>query len=260
MVGEAGTDAREVQGRLEEGLAHAFAFFVPVYVPSVALVEEYYGIVFLAVGIYCIEDAVDGEHLALAFPLAVYGPESVSLLQSEEIHRPGVYVRKFENQQGRGPRLQHIVPQGAAYGDVGTEGTLFYRLGDFPHLQTVEAAEYRGIHPVIFIDHIVQTPPGGVSGVIGAPLVAGPEFPYVEDAVAGLAELQALPRVQAEPGKETGEIFSVPYRAFHRFKRVREEAQRVDSVSSFFCRVPAGPWALAGKKGQAQEHCPDQYR
>ena len=45
-----------------------------------------------------------------------------------------------------------------------------------------------------------------------------------------------------------------------RFKRVREEAQRVDSVSGFFCRVPAGPWALAGKKGQAQEHCPDQYR
>ena len=83
-----------MQRRFQKCLSHTLPLLVPIDVASVSLIEHVAG------ESVCVADklghsySVDVKHLVVNSPFVIDNPETVSLLKSEKVYCPGIYVRK----------------------------------------------------------------------------------------------------------------------------------------------------------------------
>ena len=110
-IGESRTYPGILQRSLEELLAHTLAPVVPIDIAAILLVEHYCREFLVLMREDRIPDSIDGYHLPVTLLLIIKHLEAVILLQGKEVHSPGIYVRKLENQQRRDTGIEHVIPQ-----------------------------------------------------------------------------------------------------------------------------------------------------
>ena len=99
VIGEAAAYSVVFQRCFQEGLAQALSLLAPVFVAAVALVEADGAGPEAAAVVDCELYTVYLHDLPVTYRLVVNDPEPVVLLQTEEIHSPGINVGKVDNQQ-----------------------------------------------------------------------------------------------------------------------------------------------------------------
>ena len=104
------TEDNHKQFYISEGFAHGFSLLVPVLVAVVVLVVTYGVEGIPAAGVFCEIHTQNIDHIAFADALMIDRTEAVSLVEAEEIDRPGIDVRQFEDEQGRCSGRYHVVP------------------------------------------------------------------------------------------------------------------------------------------------------
>ena len=183
VIGEPAAYAGIAQRRLEEGLAQALPFLVPVLVAAVALVETDGAGGEAAAVVDCEFHVVNAYHFPLALRLVVDDAEAVSFLQAEEIHRPGIDVCQLYDKQRRYACGEHIVPQGAVNCDVRRLADLVHRFVEDPGMQGIPALEDGAADSVVMIDDVFELAARGVRSVVCLDGVAGTHAADVENAV-----------------------------------------------------------------------------
>ena len=97
MIAEFAADTGELQRSFEEGFAHGFTLLVPVFVAVVALVVADGIKSVSAAGVFREVDAQDVDDLVFADALLVECTETVALMQTEEVHGPGIDICQFKD-------------------------------------------------------------------------------------------------------------------------------------------------------------------
>ena len=99
VICKAAAYSRILKGRFQKCLAETLPFLAPILISAVTLIETEGGRVECSAIVHGELHAIDFNHRSLAYCLVVDNPEAVPFLQAEEIHGPGVDIRKIDNQQ-----------------------------------------------------------------------------------------------------------------------------------------------------------------
>ena len=249
VIAEAAADAGELEGSLQEGLAHGFTLLIPVLVAVVSLIVADGVESIPTAGVFREIHTYYINYLVFAYALMVKGAETVTLMQAKEVHGPGVHVRQLEYEQGRGARGYHIVPEGILDGDVGVFADGIHLLSHVPDCKRVVALEDGGVDAVFLIYNVAQHRRKRVASIIRIHLVASTEFGDVELSVAGLGEVGYLISGHAQAREQLVEHLAGLHFAFLYGKRVGAEAE-----GPYYFFFLGGLFGLAGADCQRAEY------
>ena len=170
-----------------------------------------------------IPDSIHSYHFPIAHALIIKNFETVSFLKGEEVNRPGIYVRKADNQQRRHICSKHIVPQGCIDGHISISAFHCYRFLIYPGTVWTAAVKdnIAGLIPLI---HKVLQNRGIVISLIG---VTDSQSPYIEDRITCFSQIIRFLLVHSQTMKKSREELSVLDLAFHHLQRIRTESKRI---------------------------------
>ena len=148
---------------------------------------------------------VNVNDFPLAGRLCVNHPEPVPLLESEEIHRPGVNILKVDKQHRGCAGSRHVIPERRRNRHVRELPGMFNRLGHPPCPVGLCALEHCKIDPVPVVHEIFQhLCIDAVHAVISLPGISGPHFPRFEHGVGHRHQLHGIGLSHAQPGHQPG--------------------------------------------------------
>ena len=201
-------------------------------------------------------DGVDVYQLTVAGLFGVDHAETVVLLEGEEIHGPGVDVRKLDYQQRGGSGGVHVVPERGADGDVGVFPAVLQRLAVEPGAERIAAAEDGLFHLVAGIDQISQplTAVRAAAVVIRLPGISRPHSPHIEYAVAqGRGEPVGCGRVHSELRHQGGEELAFLQLTAAQGEGIGAEAQGIYGVLLDLGLRSFVPGTAGGKQQQRKQ-------
>ena len=160
---------------------------------------------------------VNVNDFPLAGRLCVNHPEPVPLLESEEIHGPGINILKVDKEHRRCTGGRHIIPERRRNRHIRELPGMYNRLCHPPCPIGLCTLEHRQIDPVPVVHEVFQhLRIEAVHAVISLPGIPCPHFPRFEHGVGRLHQLHGIGLSHAEPCHQSGKDLSAGDFAFHK--------------------------------------------
>ena len=125
----------------------------------------------------CISYGVDSDDFTVTHLFLIEHSESVTLLESEEVYRPGIYVRKAYDEKRRHAGCPHVHPKGTVDGHVRIALLHCHRL--FVHPGTIWSSTVED-YAACLISVIYEVLQNRIF-VVGTILLSDAESLYVKD-------------------------------------------------------------------------------